>query len=300
MAGTLLVILACLLWGMDTLIRYPLVERGINPVTIVFYEHCILSLIFSLGLIPNIKRLGEIKLVDLLSFFIVGGFGSAIATVAFTESFQFLNPSLVILLQKLQPIVVILLASIILKEEIQKPFIIWAAVCLLGGLLVSSPDIERFYTLILNDMGAVTSDVALKGYGLVGISILGWGAATVFGKRLSLAGFEPKSIMAGRFLTGLLMLIPFVQWDRRMILPSGEDYLKILVMVIISGALAMWFYYQGLKRLSAKTTAVAEMFFPFFAIIVNWVFLGKQLTELQLLGGGILIFGSLVIQLKKY
>ncbi len=300
MAGTLLVILACLLWGMDTLIRYPLVERGINPVTIVFYEHCILSLIFSLGLIPNIKRLGEIKLVDLLSFFIVGGFGSAIATVAFTESFQFLNPSLVILLQKLQPIVVILLASMILKEEIQKPFIIWAAVCLLGGLLVSSPDIERFYHLILNDVGAVTSDVALKGYGLVGISILGWGAATVFGKRLSMAGFEPKSIMAGRFLTGLLMLIPFVQWDRRMILPSGEDYLKILVMVIISGALAMWFYYQGLKRLSAKTTAVAEMFFPFFAIIVNWIFLGKQLTEVQLLGGAILIFGSLVIQLKKY
>lgn len=71
-------------------------------------------------------------------------------------------------------------------------------------------------------------------------------------------------------------------------------------MVIISGALAMWFYYQGLKRLSAKTTAIAEMFFPFFAIIVNWIFLGKQLTELQLLGGGILIFGSFVIQLKKY
>jgi drug/metabolite transporter (DMT)-like permease len=42
------------------------------------------------------------------------------------------------------------------------------------------------------------------------------------------------------------------------------------------------------------------MFFPFFAIIVNWVFLGKQLSELQLVGGAILIFGSLVIQLKKY
>ena len=300
MSGTLLVILACLLWGMDTLIRYPLVEKGINPVTIVFYEHCILALIFSVGLIPQLKRLGELKVADIFSFIIIGGFGSAIATVAFTESFQYLNPSLVILLQKLQPIVAIILASIILKEEIQKQFIIWAGVCLVGGLLVSSPDIERFYELMLHNFGAVTSDVAVKGYGLVGVSILGWGATTVFGKRLSMVGFEPKSIMAGRFLTGLFMLIPFVQWDRSMVLPSGEDYLKILVMVIISGALAMWFYYQGLKRLSAKTTAIAEMFFPFFAIIVNWVFLGKQLTELQLLGGAILIFGSLVIQLKKY
>lgn len=96
------------------------------------------------------------------------------------------------------------------------------------------------------------------------------------------------------------MLLPFVHWNQSMILPEGEDYLKILVMVIISGAMAMWFYYQGLKRLSAKTTAIAEMFFPFFAIIVNWIFLGKQLSELQLLGGAILIFGSFVIQLKKY
>src|SRR5690606_32501834 len=150
------------------------------------------------------------------------------------------------------------------------------------------------------DANAVISDVALKGYGLVGVSILGWGAATVFGKRLSLAGFEPKAIMAGRFLSGLLMLLPFMKWDESMNLPQSDDYIKILVMVIISGSLAMWFYYQGLKRLSAKTTAIAEMFFPFFAIIANWVFLGKQLSELQLVGGAILIFGSFIIQLKKY
>ncbi len=300
MLGTFLVILACLLWGMDTLIRYPLVERGINPITIVFLEHCILTLIFSFSLVPNLKRIGELKIADVFSFLVVGGLGSAIATVAFTESFQYLNPSLVILLQKLQPIVAIILASIVLKEDIQKQFVAWAGVCLIGGLLVSSPDIERFYTLMVTNFGAVTSDVAIKGYGLVGISILGWGAATVFGKRLSIVGFETKSIMAGRFFTGLIVLVPFVQWNRSLILPHGEDYLRILIMVMISGALAMWFYYQGLKKLSAKTTAIAEMFFPFFAIIVNWIFLGKQLSELQLIGGAILIFGSLIIQIKKY
>jgi drug/metabolite transporter (DMT)-like permease len=300
MAGTFLVILACLFWGMDTLIRYPLVERGINPITIVFYEHCILALIFSLGLIPNIKRLGELKMADFFSFFVIGGVGSAIATVAFTESFQYLNPSLVILLQKFQPIVAIILAAMILKEEIQKPFIFLAGFCMIGGLLVSSPDIVRFYHLLVSDFGAVSSDVAVKGYGLVAISIIGWGATTVFGKRLSMQGYEPKAIMAGRFLMGLFVLIPFVKWDRSLILPVGEDYLRILIMVLISGALAMWLYYQGLKRLSAKSTAIGEMFFPFFAIIMNWVFLGKQLNELQLVGGAILIIGSLIIQIKKY
>lgn len=300
MAGILLVIFSCLLWGMDTLIRYPLVERGINPVTIVFYEHCVLALIFSVGLISRIKNIGQLRIGDVFGFIMIGGFGSAIATVSFTEAFQYLNPSLVILLQKLQPIVAISLASVLLKEEIKKEFIVWAFVCLVGGLLVSSPDIERFYALITSNFGAVTSDAAVKGYTLVGISILGWGSATVFGKRLSLAGHDTKIIMGGRFLTGLIVLIPFMQWNRSMILPDGKDYLKILIMVSISGATAMWFYYQGLKRLPAKTTAIAEMFFPFFAIVVNWIFLGKQLTELQLAGGVILIIGSLVIQLKKY
>jgi drug/metabolite transporter (DMT)-like permease len=300
MGGTFLVILACFFWGMDTLIRYPLVESGINPITIVFYEHIILTLIFSLGLFPAIKRIGELKLADIFSFLVIGGIGSAVATVAFTQAFQFLNPSMVILLQKLQPVVAILLSAIILKEQIQKKFLIWAFICLIGGLLISSPDIVRLYELMRSDLSTVTSDNALRGYTLVGVSILGWGATTVFGKRLSMVGFDTKSIMAGRFVIGLMVLIPFVQWNRSLILPHGEDYLRILIMVLISGALAMWLYYQGLQRLSAKTTAIAEMFFPFFAILVNWFFLGKQLNDLQILGGIILMIGSLVIQIKKY
>ena len=194
----------------------------------------------------------------------------------------------------------ILLSAIILKEQVQKQFLIWAFICLVGGLLISSPDIVRLYELMRSDFSTVTSDNALHGYTLVGVSILGWGATTVFGKRLSMVGFDTKSIMSGRFLIGLLVLIPFVQWNRSLILPHGEDYLRILIMVLISGALAMWLYYQGLQRLPAKTTAIAEMFFPFFAILVNWFFLGKQLNDLQILGGIILMIGSLVIQIKKY
>lgn len=300
MTGLILIIIACFFWAMDTLIRYPLVESGLSPVTIVFYEHAILSLFFIWTILGAIKRTGDLKVSDMFSFFIVGCVGSALATVAFTESFNFLNPSLVILLQKLQPIIAISLAAIVLKEPVERKFLLWAAFCMIGGLLVSSPDIERFYQLMAKDFNLVISDSAMGGYMLVLISIIGWASATVYGKKLSLAGFDTRAILSGRFLSGLIALIPFVQWDRSLILPHGEDYLRIFIMVLISGGIAMWFYYHGLKRISAKATAIAEMFFPFFAIIVNWIFLGKQLTDLQLAGGAILIFGSLVIQIKKY
>ena len=300
MAGIFLILLACFCWAMDTLIRYPLVESGLDTLTIVFYEHMILSVLFGWGVFAAIKRVGELRLSDVFSFFMVGCIGSGLSTVAFTEAFHFLNPSLVILLQKLQPVVAILLAAVVLKEPIDKKFMIWAVVCMIGGLLVSSPDIQRFYELMVRDFSLVISDSAMQGYMLVLVSIIGWGSATVFGKKLTLSGFETRAILSGRFLLGFIALMPFVKWNRSLILTHGEDYLRILIMVLISGALGMWFYYQGLKRLSAKMTAICEMFFPFFAIVVNWIFLGKQLTELQLIGGAILILGSLVIQIKKY
>ena len=55
--------------------------------------------------------------------------------MAFTESFHFLNPSLVILLQKLQPVVAILLAAIVLKEPITWNEPLGGAIVILGNAI---------------------------------------------------------------------------------------------------------------------------------------------------------------------
>ncbi|MBL7663935.1 MAG: EamA family transporter, partial [Bacteriovoracaceae bacterium] len=70
--------------------------------------------------------------------------------------------------------------------------------------------------------------------------------------------------------------------------------------VLISGLLGMYVYYLGMQYISARSVALSELFFPFCAIIVNWLFLGKTLTLVQLCGGGLLLVGSTLIQLRKY
>lgn len=300
MAGVFFVIMASMLWAIDTLIRYPLVEKGIDPTVIVFFEHAILTLMFLPRLFSGLPRIGELKFGDAFAFLVIGAGGSALATVAFTGAFMFLNPSLVILLQKFQPVIAVILAWIILKEPIPKPFVFWGFVCILGAILISAPDVEKVWMLVRTDPARLASDAAVQGYGLVGISVLGWGASTVFGKKLSLAGFEPGSLSAGRFVVGFLALCFFVPWGQKLIFADATDYLRIGVMVLLSGALAIWLYYKGLQRLPAKFTSIVEMFFPLCAVVVNWVFLGKQLSDIQLLGGILLMLGALVIQLKKY
>jgi drug/metabolite transporter (DMT)-like permease len=298
MSGILLIALAGTLWSLDTLIRYPLVGKGVNPVLIVFYEHVILCLLFFLPYAFSLfKRLKDLNWKDVFSFFVIGGLGSAIATVAFTEAFVSINPTLVILLQKFQPVVAITLASVVLKEKIDKNFLLLAGISLLGAVLISFPDFSELMKLDI-DLGESSK---LRAYLLVLLSVVIWGSATVFGKRLSMRGFETKEIMAGRYILGLIFLFPFMKYQKEaFLLPENTDYIKVTLMVLVSGALGMWVYYKGMLKLSAKNTAVAEMFFPLVAVIVNWIFLGQSLNLIQILGGLLLIFGSYTIHMKKY
>ncbi|MEI8634470.1 DMT family transporter [Vibrio sp. PP-XX7] len=92
----------------------------------------------------------------------IGGVGSALGTLAYTEAFHYLNPTIVILLQKLQPVVAILLAYLVLKEQIQSSFLLWAGVLLGGSLIMIWPDIQGLSQAKLYHSQA-GSDI-LKGY----------------------------------------------------------------------------------------------------------------------------------------
>lgn len=301
MLGVVFVVLAGLLWAVDTLVRYPLLFSGVSAERIVFTEHLFLSLIFLPLLLKDAKKIGGIKLSTIFYFIVIGVFGSAIGTLTFTKAFMLINPSLVILLQKLQPIVAISLASVFLGEKVKKEFLFWGLIALVGGLLISSPDIMPGL-MGLDFTTALLSQSAIWGYTLTLIAVVSWGASTVFGKKLSAQGFDEIQIMGGRFIFGLVFMTFYLyyQFGGLSLDWNLATYGKILLMVLLSGLAGMYFYYKGLKLLSARACALAEMFFPFSAVVINWVFLGAKLQPVQIAGAALLVISSSVIQLKKY
>ncbi|MBT3586746.1 MAG: DMT family transporter [Halobacteriovoraceae bacterium] len=299
MVGVLFVIVACVLWAVDTLFRYPLLKLGEQAEFIVFAEHLLLVFCCLPILYRARQKILETKLSNILHFLAIGGFGSAIGTLAFTKAFTLINPSLVILLQKLQPLVAIFLARIYLKEPLRRQYFFWAGLCLVGGLMISFKDLWPGANGLSFDSDMASVD-SIIGYSLALLAVVSWGSSTVFGKKLSTDGYSEKEIMSGRFLMGMICLTPVVMSGELEWQWAPEFWSKIFVMVVLSGLLGMYFYYQGLKRLPARLCALAEMFFPFCAIGVNWVFLGATLDSTQLLGGGLLLIGSTVIQIKHY
>ena len=296
--GVLFIVLATIFWSLDTLIRYPLLFSGVQASQIVFIEHLILVLIFLIFIFIKKQKVDFLK-KHFFSFLIIGCCGSALGTLAFTQAFSIVNPSLVIVLQKLQPIIAIILARLVLNETIPKHFLKLGLLSIFGALLISWTDLINSINLFQNSKNLMNQS-QLFGYGLVVLSVVSWGASTVFGKKLDREKLSVEQIMFGRFFYGLiaLVLLIFLSADQTWSLDFNHVS-KIFLMVLLSGLIGMYFYYKGVQSLSARVVALAELFFPVSAILINWIFLNKPINTIQTVGALILLTSTTILQFNN-
>ena len=138
--GIVLIAIAAALWGMDAWIRQPLAQST-DVATIVFGEHLVLvlcTLPFAAGALTAVFGLGWRYV---LAAVVIGAGSSAVATILFTQAFvvgtDFVTP---VVLQKVQPIVAVIAARIILGERVRPRFALYLGPALVGAWLMGVPD----------------------------------------------------------------------------------------------------------------------------------------------------------------
>jgi len=139
--GPWLVVTAALLWAVDAPFR-KFLTQDLSSTTIVFMEHIVIAVLVVITLFASFKEWKRLSGKDWLAVVFISLGGSALATIFFTQSFHYVNPSVAILLQKIQPFVAILLASAVLKESTTPRFWLWAVVGMFGAYLISFPELK--------------------------------------------------------------------------------------------------------------------------------------------------------------
>jgi len=279
--GPWLVLAAALLWAVDTPFRKFLTE-GLTSTTIVFMEHIVIAFLVLPLLLPRLHELKKLGWKEWAAVAFIALGGSVLATIFFTESFRYTNPSVSILLQKIQPFIAIALAWLLLKEKLGKKFWLWAALGIFGAYLVSFPEFKVSGLSFAGGSRGVT-------YALLAAFL--WGGSTVFG-RLVLDKISFQLMTALRFLGALLFLFIAQIWIGT--LPeissaTGKDWIYILIIAVLAGYISLLIYYKGLKSTKASVATISELAFPFAAVVVNWVFLDATLSLVQIAGGIILL-----------
>ncbi len=280
--GPWLIVVAALMWAVDAPFR-KFLTQDLSSTTIVFMEHITIAILVFVFLSRYLRELGNLTWKEWLAVVFIAFGGSALATVFFTQSFHYVNPSVAILLQKLQPFFAILLAVLVLKEKLTSRFWLWAILGVFGAYLITFPELKvSGFALSSGALGALFALLAA----------FFWGGSTVFG-RFVLRRISFQAMTAVRFLSALVFLL-FLETTYGKLSEIGQasskDWLYVFIIAVIAGFVSLFIYYQGLRWTKASIATIGELVFPFAAVFVNWIFLDAKLDFMQILGGLILIF----------
>jgi len=281
--GALSIITAAIFWALDGVFLRPHLY-AMPAALVVFWEHALGFIALSPFFLAARKELKLISGKQWGAVFWIVLFGGAIGTYFITQALfltQFKSISVVMLLQKLQPIFAIVLAIIFLREKFGGKFYAWAALAIIGGYLITFPNfVPDFHT------GEQLMLAAL--YSL--IAAFSFGSSTTFGK-YAVRTINYKLLAALRFgLTAALIFLVVMYLRVLAFPPAAEQWLILLIVVFTSGAASMFLYYYGLKKVTASQSSLYELAFPVSAVILDYIINRNLLNWSQMLGAVILVY----------
>lgn len=280
--GPLLIVIAAVLWAADGLLRRSLYV--LDPLVIVFYEHLIGSLLL-IPLFLKEKRfdflsstIGLVLLISLLS----GLLGTLWFTTALVKV-NFIPFSVVLLLQKLQPLFATSSAAILLKEKISKKYLIWAGVAIVAAYFVTFKNgIVNFAT------GEQTVRAALYAVG----AAAAWGTSTSFSKMLLNRVSSTTATFLRFFTTSIFAFIACMIFlpNDALLTVNVSQLIRFAIIALSTGMVALYLYYKGLQTTQAKVSTILELVFPVLGVVIDAVVFKTFLAPTQLLAAAVLLF----------
>ena len=283
----LAIIFAAILWSFDGLLRQAL--YSVPSMIIVTIEHVIGAVLFIPFILKARKEIIKINQQTWVSVFWISICGGILGTFFYTSALSYvnyINLSVVVLLQKLQPLFAISLASVILKEKLSKKFLLLATIAIIGSFLVTF----GFQPLSKwEDKMIIASLFAL-------LAAFSWGSSTVLGKyALQKLSFQIVTSLR-LIITSIICLIIIMGTEDLYIIAdlTKFQWLSIFIISISTGSIALFIYYYGLKNIPASHATLYELFWPLSAMFIDWFYRSRTL-ELAQIVGAVLLLSSIIL-----
>jgi drug/metabolite transporter (DMT)-like permease len=290
--GTIAIGFSAILWGFDGVVLTPRLYN-LDVGYVVFILHAIPFLLMNLFLFRQYKELKYFTKQDYITFLLIALFGGSIGTIAIVKALflvQFKNLSVVVLLQKLQPIFAISLAAVLLKEKVKKNFALWASVAVVASYFLtfgfSLPDVN-------SDQNTVYAAL------LALLAAFSFGSSTVFSKSL----LKNHNFVTATFFrygfTTFLMLIYIIAFNKtgQFAVTTEINWLFFIIIGVTTGSGAIFVYYYGLRRVKAMEATISELLFPVSTIFFDYFVNGNLLSPVQFVAAAVMVFALVKLSL---
>ncbi len=292
--GAFAISLAAAFWGVDGVVLTPRLYN-LDVAFVVFILHALAFLIMNTFLFKEYRQIRNFTSSDITTFSLIALFGGAIGTMSIVHALFLVNfekLTIVILLQKLQPIFAIALAVIFLGERMRRHYFIWASMAIIAGyFLTFGYNLPKFNT------GDNTLNAALFSL----LAAFSFGSSTVLSKKI-LGKFSFQTATFFRYgFTSVFMLIfilatgVYTQYQST----TGENWIIFLIIAVTTGSGAIFMFYYGLKKVRAVIATICELFFPVTAIILDYIINDQRLSWVQWIAAFIMLFAIINLNITN-
>ena len=283
--GTAAIGIAAVLWGFDGVVLTPRLY-GLDVGYVVFMLHLIPFALMNLFLYREYRQLKNIIRQDYVSLFLVSLFGGAIGTLAIVKALflvNFQDLSVVVLLQKLQPVFAILLAAVILKERLSRHFALWASLAIIASYFLT-------FGFHLPDFSTEKNTIYASLLAL--LAAFSFGSSTVFSKRVLLNhNFITATFFRYGFTTLIMLVYVLITGTyTQLTVTDSKHWMFFIIIGLTTGSGAIFIYYYGLRRVKAMMATISELLFPVSAIAFDYFINGNLLSPVQIISAAVMVF----------
>lgn len=256
----------------------------IPVITVSFLRYAIASA-FLLLIMKQRKPLKKIARSDYKYVFLIGFFGYFIAIGAQLLGTKLTSASLASLVNSMNPIVIMLFATLILHEKLTLKMLVCGILAIFGVYLI---------------VGDVGSKGEMWGIGVSLFSVILWSFVTVVVRKVT-QKYDAIQITTYAVLVAAVCTLPFSIVECMVTSNIQFDYSALLAMLYIGFVCTGVSHLLWNKSLSLIEAGTCSMFYPIqplVAVLLGWLFLGERLSMNFLIGSGIIIAG-VVLSLVK-
>ncbi|MFH1243852.1 MAG: EamA family transporter [Pseudomonadota bacterium] len=278
---------AAVLWASSATAGKALFATGITPFELVQVRVTVSSLILAVMLGLNSRELFRIRGADLGYFLLLGGAAMSLVQLGYFYAISKIQVAAAIFLEYLSPIMVGFFSVCFWKERLTVAKVVSLVVSIVGCyLVVGGYNLEM---LQMNRMGILA---AL-------LSALCFAAYTLLAER-SMQRYSPWTVLFYAFLFSTISWhifyrpFQYLRADHTL-----EQWGWMLYVSVLGTVIPFGLFFAGVNLIRSTRASITATLEPICASLIAYIFLGENLSPLQVMGGGLVVGAIVLLQLQR-
>ncbi len=280
-AGFLFAISGSIVWAIAIVLYRIVLSAGENPFNLTFWTTVLALPYWTALLFKERKSVSKLKRSDyilLAAMAVVSSVGVGLAEVFALQNSPAVNFAFLI---RTVTLFTIVFAFVFLREPITKNKMFLMIVLMTGSYLLATGGQSIRFTR--GDLFTILEAMLIA----FGTNVLG---------KLSTNRMPADTVSSVRFMMSVLPLILLALANTTVRIPMN---MPLVLLITFLDFLLAYLIFQAFKHSTATFMTMIMSFTPVFVALIAFPTLGETLTPVQLIGGGLIVAGGIMVEVLK-